>query len=59
MTRALIMVVLLALVAASVTAAATPKPDAHDRALAQQLAAKVESLKTLTSASNSGDDRIT
>ena len=44
MTRSLIMVVLLALVAASVTAAATPKPDAHDRALAQQLAAKVESL---------------
>ena len=59
MTRALIMVVLLALVAASVAAAATPKPDAHDRALAQQLAAKVESLKALTSASNSGDDRIT
>ena len=59
MARALIVVALLALVAASVAAATTPKPDAHDRALAQQLAAKVESLKKLTATSNSGDDRIT
>ena len=59
MARALIVVAVVALVAASVAAATTPKPDAHDRALAQQLAAKVESLKKLTATSNSGDDRIT
>ncbi len=59
MARALIAVALLALVVATVAAATTPKPDAHDRALAQQLAAKVDSLKKLTATSNSGDDRIT
>jgi hypothetical protein len=59
MARALIVVALLALLAASFAAASTPKPDAHDRALAQQLAAKVASLRKLTSTTNSGDDRIT
>ena len=59
MARALIVVTLVALIAASVAAATTPKPDAHDRALAHQLAAKVESLKKLTATSNTGDDRIT
>ena len=59
MARALIVVALLALAAASATSAATPKPDAHDRALARQLAAKVTSLQKVSSASNGNDDRIT
>jgi hypothetical protein len=59
MERLLIVVGLAALIATSFAAAAAPRPDAHDRALAQQLAAKVESLKRMTSTSNSGDDRIT
>lgn len=59
MARALIVVAVLALAVASVAAATTPKPDAHDRTLAQQLAAKVESLKKLTASTDSGDDRIT
>ena len=59
MVRVLIVVVLAGLVAASLATAATPKPDAHDRALALQLAAKVVSLQKVSSASNGSDDKVT
>ena len=55
----LIIGLLVGLVAASVAAAATPTPDAHDRALAQRLAAKVVELQKVARASQNGDDRIT
>lgn len=57
--RAVTIVMVLGLVAVSAAAAATPKPDAHDRAVARQLAAKVEQLQKLSSASKAADDRIT
>lgn len=57
--RAVTIVMVLGLVAVSAAAAATPKPDAHDRAVARQLAAKVEELQKLSSASKAADDRIT
>ena len=59
MRRVLIVSVAAALIAASVAAAATPKPDPHDRALAQLLAAKVTSLQKVASASSGGDAKIT
>jgi len=59
MLRSLIVVVVLGLTAASVAAAATPTPDAHDRALAQQLAAKVVAIQKVASASEGSDDKIT
>ena len=59
MRRLLIVVGMLGLMAASVAAAATPAPDAHDRALARQLAAKVVELQKIATASQNGDDRIT
>jgi len=57
--RFLLVVVVVGLMSVSVAAAATPAPDAHDRAVAQQLAAKVVELEKLTTASKGGDDRIT
>jgi hypothetical protein len=42
-----------------VAAAATPAPDAHDRALAHRLAAKVVELQKVSSASKGSDDKIT
>ena len=59
MLRLLICAVTVGLVAASVAAAATPTPDAHDRALAQRLAAKVVELQKVASVSQGSDDRIT
>lgn len=59
MLRLLLVVVTVGLMAASLAAAATPTPDAHDRALARQLAAKVVVLQKLATASKGGDDRIT
>ena len=59
MRLVLIVSVTAVLVAASVAAASTPVPDAHDRALAQQLAAKVASLQKVAAASKGGDDKIT
>ncbi len=59
MLRFLMVVLLVVLVAVSTAAAATPAPDAHDRAVARQLAAKVVELQKLTTASKGGDDRIT
>lgn len=44
MLRVLIAVA-VGLASASVATAATPKPDAHDRALAQRLAAKVVAIQ--------------
>lgn len=57
--RLLMVSVLVGLVAVSAAAAATPRPDAHDRALARQLAAKVVELQQVATASQKGDDRIT
>jgi len=54
-----IIIVLVGLMAASVAAAATPTPDAHDRALAQRLAAKVVALQKVASVSKGSDDKIT
>ena len=51
MRRLPIIIVLVGLIAASVAAAATPTPDAHDRALAQRLAAKVVALQKVASVS--------
>jgi hypothetical protein len=45
--------------AAAAAAGATPTPDAHDRALAHRLAAKVVELQKVTSASKGSDDKIT
>ena len=55
----LLAVVTVAVAAASAASAAAPGPDAHDRALAQQLAAQVSSLSRLAAVSNGGGDRIT
>jgi hypothetical protein len=57
--RALIVVTLAALACAPVASAATPAPDAHDRALAHQLAAKVAALQKLQSGSTQSDGRLT
>jgi hypothetical protein len=57
--RFLIVVVAVGLVGVSAAAAASPAPDAHDRAVAQQLAAKVVELQKLVTASKGSDDRIT
>ncbi len=59
MLRLLIAVAVAGLVSAPVAAAASPTPDAHDRALAHRLAAKVVELQKVTSASKGGDDKIT
>jgi len=59
MRRVLIAVVLVAFAAASAASAAARAPDAHDRVLAQQLAAQVSSLSKLAAVSNGGGDRIT
>ena len=59
MLRLLIVGVLVGIMGASVAAAATPTPDAHDRALAQQLAAKVVVFQKLATVSKGSDDKIT
>lgn len=48
-----------ALAFAAAAAGGTPVPDAHDRAAAHALAAKVVELQGLTTASKGADDRIT
>ena len=54
-----VVVVLAALAVVSAAPAAAPTPDAHDRALAQRLAAEVSSLTKLGATSNGVDNRIT
>lgn len=49
----------VAVAAAAAAFAAAPAPDAHDRALAQRLAAEVTSLAKLGAVTGNGDDRIT
>ena len=60
MRRCLIVVVSVVLAAASAATAATAAtPDAHDRALARQLAAKVVALQKVATVSTGSDDKIT
>jgi hypothetical protein len=59
--RLLLIVAVLVLGLSVVTGAtaATPKPDAHDRAAAQRLAAEVAALQKLATAASGSDDTIT
>ena len=59
MRRSLLAVfVVVALATAAVASAAAPSPDAHDRALAKQLAAQVAALSKLSSVTDKSDDRL-
>jgi hypothetical protein len=55
-TRAVSAAVVLALLAAAAAFAATPKPDAHDRALARHLDAKVKTFRDIASQTGSSND---
>lgn len=58
MRRVLVALMIAGLVAVSAAAAVTSRPDAHDRAIAHALAAKVAQLEKVTKASNLTDERI-
>jgi hypothetical protein len=54
-TRALVVVAALAALTAGATRAAAPKPDAHDRALAKALDAKVKTFQKIVAQSGAND----
>jgi hypothetical protein len=59
MRRSLLAVlVVVALTAVAVASATAPTPDAHDRALAKQLAAQVAALSKLSTVTDNSDDRL-
>jgi hypothetical protein len=60
LVKLLVLVIVVFCLGGTAGAAAAPsKPDAHDRAIAQRLAAEVIALRKLATAADGGDERIT